>query len=477
MKYVVGIVCAVLATAPAGAQPAPPPPAPPPSGTSPADQPSWLPGVQDVNKAETAEPGKLKITMARAVEIAEHDQPTLRQARANAAAAVARVDLARVPLHPTVTLNGTVSTGSTNCNNIVTGTGAAANCGAAFGTGGFFSPSFQTGVSAAASWRIYDFGQTAANVRSAQANSDAAAAGINTSLLDLRVNVESTYLEAVARQRLVLVAQATVRSEELHYDQAKRFVAAQAQDPIAVAQAQSRLANARSALAQADSNAAVAVAQLRAAIGWLDPTRGIAVDPTWPQPSEQQPADLGALVSIARKHRPEIVQFDKLVVASEENITAAHAERRPILSAVAQTQWNPNSNNWSPDPTWTAGVTLSWLAWDGGRSAADVHIAQANMQSALAQRDELLISLTSALDAARAQILANRANVDASSQAVTAAQAALHLADARYTQGLGSQIELADAQTAVTTAEGNLVFAEWQLATAWAQLQRALGEI
>ena len=47
--------------------------------------------------------------------------------------------------------------------------------------------------------------------------------------------------------------------------------------------------------------------------------------------------------------------------------------------------------------------------------------------------------------------------MQASTEAVTAARAQLKLAEARYTQGLGSQIELADAQTAVTTAEGNLV--------------------
>jgi outer membrane protein TolC len=60
---------------------------------------------------------------------------------------------------------------------------------------------------------------------------------------------------------------------------------------------------------------------------------------------------------------------------------------------------------------------------------------------------------------------------------VQAAQAELKLANARYAQGLGSQIELADAQTAVTTAEGNLVSAEWQLADAWATLRRQLGQM
>ena len=60
--------------------------------------------------------------------------------------------------------------------------------------------------------------------------------------------------------------------------------------------------------------------------------------------------------------------------------------------------------------------------------------------------------------------------MSSSNEAVRAAQEELKLAEARYAQGLGSQIELADAETAVTTASGNLITAEWQLATAWANL-------
>jgi outer membrane protein TolC len=83
--------------------------------------------------------------------------------------------------------------------------------------------------------------------------------------------------------------------------------------------------------------------------------------------------------------------------------------------------------------------------------------------------------MTSQLDSARAQIDANRAATQASKEAVESAQAQLKLAEARYAQGLGSQIELADAQTAVTTAEGNLIQSEFALGQAWATLRRSLG--
>ena len=372
-----------------------------------------------------------------------------------------------MPLHPTVTVAGSLSAGSPtvhSCDVTMTTT-----------CGGFFDPTAGTGVSASANWKITDFGLTSANIRAAELNAEAAQSGITVSTLDVRRDVEISYLEALARRRLTLVADATVKSEEAHLDQAKRFVAAGAKDPIEVAQAQSRAANARSTLAQAQSNEAVALANLRAAIGWVDPTRAPAVDPAWPVPSEQDPQDLPVLVTAARSHRPEITQLDKQILAADASLDAAHAERRPSLAANASTQWSPGTNDWSPQPSWTAGLVLSWVLWDGGRSAADVRIARANLQSAIASRDALLVSLTSALESSRAEIVANRANVQASTEAITAAQAQLKLAEARYAQGLGSQIELADAQTAVTTASGNLITAEWQLADAWATLRRALG--
>jgi len=465
MKFGITLAAITIAAGAAAAQPAPPPT---PPATPPGEQPpQWLPGVQDLTAQETATPGKLTLTMARAVELALKQQPTVRQARASAEAANARIDSARVPLHPTVTLAASASVGSTTPHPCADDT--SKTCG------GYFDPTANTGLSANASWKITDFGLTSANVRAAEANADASQAGITVSSLDVRRDVEIAYLEALARHRLALVAEATVKSEEAHLDQAKRFVAAQAKDPIEVAQAQSRAANARSTLAQAQSNEAVALANLRAAIGWIDPTRAPAVDPSWPTPVDHDPDDLGQLVEAARTHRPEIVQLDKQIIAADASLTAAHAERRPVLAANASTQWGPSTNDWAPQPTWTAGLTLSWQLWDGGRSAADVRIANANLQITIAQRDALLVSLTSALELSRAEIVANRANVAASTEAVVAAQAQLKLADARYTQGLGSQIELADAQTAVTTASGNLISAEWQLADAWATLRRALG--
>jgi outer membrane protein len=437
-----------IAVAPAAAQPpgqTPPPPAPMPTNGS-----------------------VTTLTLARAIEIAMQQQPSLRQQQATVEAAKGRVDQARVIRKPTLTVGGSLAARSSQQGFVN---------GVADPTGGFWTPFVSSGLSASAAYRIYDFGLTKANIRAAEANADAAAATIGTTSLDVQTAVASAFLEAVARQRLIGVAEATVTSEELHLDQAKRFVQAQAKDPIEEVQAAARAATARSTLAQTQSDAAVALATLRQTMGFLDATTTIAVSLDWPIPPNTDPAMLSVLVEQARKKRPDLFALDKQIIAAEASVDAARAGSRPVLSASANVQWLPNENDWGPDPTWNAGLTLSVPIYDGGNARANTRVANANLTGVKAQRDALLVSLTSELDASRARIFANRANVTASTEAVGAARAQLKLAEARYAQGLGSQIELADAQFAVTTAEGNLISAEWQLSASWVQLRRALGEL
>lgn len=412
-----------------------------------------------------AQPQTETLTLERAVQLALQQQPNLAQTRANIEAALGRVEQAQVARRPTVNLSATLGAGSSRpC-----GAQVAQTCG------GFFEPTYQTGIGAQTSIRLFDFGQTSANIRAAELTARATGSTMATAELDVRQQVEQAFLEAVARQRLIGVAQATVTSEERHVDEAQRFVAAQAKDPIEVVQAQARLANARSALAQAQSSLAIALANLRASIGWVDPKRAPVPDANWPTPPDQEPPPLPELVERSRKQRPEITQLDLQIAAAEASVTAASRGNRPVLTANASTNWNPGTFDWSPPAQWNASLQLSWRIYDGGAARADTRIARANATSVRAQRDALLISLTSELELARAQIVANRANVQASTEAVTAARAQLNLAEARYRQGLGSQIELADAQVAVTTAEGNIIQAQWQLASAYAQLQRSLG--
>jgi outer membrane protein TolC len=113
----------------------PPPNTNPPSDTPPADNPSWLPGVIDVTGPEAEPPTNVTLTLAKAIEIALQQQPSLREARALTEAAYGRADQARVLEHPVVTLSGSIGANSSRqgvCSNVATGVIETGTCGGFF---------------------------------------------------------------------------------------------------------------------------------------------------------------------------------------------------------------------------------------------------------------------------------------------------------------------------------------------------------
>ena len=105
MKSLVSFSCVLLvASGIALAQPgvtSPPPQGPtagsgsgtaptPDAGSGSDEQPQWLPGLPNVTGEETAQAGKLIVSMKRAVELALQQHPTLRQQQAAAEAAYGR---------------------------------------------------------------------------------------------------------------------------------------------------------------------------------------------------------------------------------------------------------------------------------------------------------------------------------------------------------------------------------------------------
>ena len=79
------------------------------------------------------------------------------------------------------------------------------------------------------------------------------------------------------------------------------------------------------------------------------------------------------------------------------------------------------------------------------------------------------------VNAALLAVRAAKASQSATSEALENARLQLKLAEQRYQVGVGSSIELTDAQVALTQAAAQAVQATDNLSTARAQLVRALG--
>ena len=103
--------------------------------------------------------------------------------------------------------------------------------------------------------------------------------------------------------------------------------------------------------------------------------------------------------------------------------------------------------------------------------------AKWGLEAAKAQADTVRQQVRLDVEQARLAVRAAKAALDAAGDALVNAQELLRLAEGRYETGVGSIIELGDAQVALTAAAQQKVQAEYTVATARAQLIRAIGRV
>jgi outer membrane protein len=415
--------------------------------------------------AAPAAPARRVITLEEAVASARANEPQLRQAEANARGAEARADQQRSGLLPQIGVNGGYERSGTDRRVPVLG-GAAGETTAVLD-----SSTWSAGV--VADQTLFDAG-TLYRWRSARSSADALRSAAETTRLDVVSTVQAQYFAARARRDLVRVARETVQNDEAHLRQVQAFVDVGTQPPIALAQVRADLASARLALIRAENDYSSSRALLAQAMGLREwQTDFDVADETLP-PVAGEDGSLEPLLAEALEARPELATIAAQERASEQSRSAARAGWLPALGARA----TYNQSGPSLDETngsWSAGVSLTWNIFNGGFTSASVREADATLESLRAQEVGLRTSIRVALEQAFLAVRAAQGAVVAASEAESAAREQLRLAEGRFEAGVGSIIELGDAQVAATLAAAQRVRAEFDLSAARAALVRAVG--
>ncbi|WP_224371799.1 TolC family protein [Hyalangium versicolor] len=412
------------------------------------------------------------VTLEEALGAAQKLQPQLRQARATTEEARAMVAEARAPLFPQALLSFGYQRATANFISRPGALPQSAGGGSAseptsWKTFGFFSGN------AGVNQLLWDFNQTTGRLHAAQSQAEAQRESERAVMLQVTLLVRSVYFTARANKALVGVARETVRNLEKHLAQTEGFVTAGMAPEIDLALARSNLATGRSQLIGAENAYLNAKAQLNQAVGW-DLGLDYDVADLGLEPVEGEDAPLEALEKVALEARPELASLQRQVEARRLTVRALEGAYGPTLAGSLS--FSPGGSrldalSWNA----AAGLTLSWPIFEGGLTRAQVRAAEAVADQLSAQLDIERLQVRLDLEQARLAVRAAKASLVAQRDAVLNARERLRLAEGRYGSGVGSGIELSDAQVALSTAEAQLVQADGQLATARSQLLHALG--
>ena len=382
------------------------------------------------------------LSAEEAALLALHHQPDLAAAQAAVTAAQVAVQVARSALGPAVS----VSAGYNRTIGTSGGTGGTTTGG----TSGVFS-----GTTATATIRqlLYDYNHTRDLVRQAVARERVAQAGLTQAQSNLVLLVKLAFYNYVQNQRLVGVAEDTVRNQQAHLALAQARLKVGLGLPYDVVRAQTAVADAIFNLTQARTNAILARVTL---------TQQIGIDPRTPLVSAEEnesapPApDLNQLAQQALTRRPEIVQAQQSLQSARSGLSAAQTNNAPVVSGSAG--WTDRDTSFPPNnSSFFVGVAATWTPFDSGLTKGLVTQGQAGVQAAQAQIDSATLGVLSDVTQSYLNLKTAEQHVATSETELANAQEGLRLAQGRYKAGLGVFLEVLDAENALVTAATNRV--------------------
>ncbi|RYF94364.1 MAG: efflux transporter outer membrane subunit [Caulobacteraceae bacterium] len=294
--------------------------------------------------------------------------------------------------------------------------------------------------------------------------------------ISLIAETATAWATLAADQDLLTVSQNTLKSSEESLALTRRRQEGGAANLLEVRQAETLAEQARGDLAAAQAQ----VARDRNALTLL---AGAEV------PAELLPQ--GDLQHLAIRHdlpagvpsdvlarRPDVLAAEHNLQGMNANIGAARAAFFPriTLTASAGAASTELSGLFSGGSgAWSFAPAISLPIFDGGANAANLKVAKADRDIALAQYDRTVqVAFREVADSLAVQTTLDR-RIDAATRLLVAAQDAERLSRIRYEQGIDSYLVLLDAQRTRYSAEKALVALWLVRAQTSATLYKALG--
>lgn len=428
--------------------------------------------VQISSSKTGKEPAKEILTLEEAVRIALDNQPRIRAAQERVKAQQAVVGQAKSAYYPSITFSNAYR------SSLVSGTTSTSQD--AFD---FFSSASNV------NWTIYDFGRREGIVREAKDTLDSRRFAERTSVDDVILNVIRLYYRSIAVKALVRVREDTVKDRELLVRQAKGFFEVGTRAKIEVARAESALFAARADLIAAENGVKIVWAELGNAVGVKDfPVRPQAEDALLEKPLtllakeldiRKPEVSLAEAQKIASDSRPELKDFEAQSRAQDADIAIARAGHLPDISFFGQYGRRNTSRGGNTFPLqliWQAGITIEIPIFSGFETTYEIEKALRDYREIKAQEEETRQQIALEVERSYLNVIAATERTRATEAAVRAAKENFDLANGRYRVGVGSIIEITEAQVINTEAQTNLIQSLLDHTIAEAELARAMGQ-
>lgn len=343
---------------------------------------------------------------------------------------------------------------------------------------------------------LYAGGGVTASVKGQQLALDAAVLALKAVINDALVDVRIRFFTVLLNREKIKVQEQNIELLQRQLQDVKNRFEAGTVSNFEVLRAEVAVANAQVPLITARNDYRLAIEELRQSLGYVNTDqKNVTQVPEFLGTLDFKPASFDpqgtagstpdqtrdlvrTALNIAREQRPDLQRLTALAASAEQGVTARRAGYLPSVSAFGSYDWRraPISSTRSSLDGWTVGLQSSWDIFDGRATAGRVAQARSYLeQSKLALAEA---QLTVDVDVRRAISSYQQATelAQASQKVVEQAEEAVRLANARFSAGTATQLDVLTSQVDLTTARLNQLQAFFSYNVAVAVARRAMGQ-
>lgn len=396
----------------------------------------------------------VELTLDDSIAMALKNNPQVQVANADIMNAQGMLDQARAGGRPAVSLGHTASRGETH---------------SPFSDSTMIGNNFDTKLGVTVP--LYTGGRVEYGVDQAKIGYQSSQLGLNKTNQQLRLDTTTAYYNILQAQNMVKVSQESVDNLAAHLQnvQAQYSVGTVAKSDVLRSQVE--LANAQQNLTKAQNGYDLAVTSLENIIG-LPPGTPLTLKEELAYAPVSMTLDQA--ISTAVANRPDLKQSQLGIDAAQYGLKAAQSGNRPTVNFNAYNDWSDKDFPGFDNSAWGMSVMASWNIFDSGLTKSKVTQAQAGIDQAKAQNQ--LVRDGVVLDVQQSYLSLKEAEkrIQTSQVAVNQAQEDYSIAQVRYGAGVGTNLDVLDAQVALTQAKTNYIQALYDYNTSRAKLEKAI---
>jgi outer membrane protein len=405
-------------------------------------------------------PASATLTLAQAESIALANQPRILAAQLRSRASAQRIRAAQSGLLPTVAFNATGVT--------VADTGTSTAAGSI--TTSSLSDRFAYGGSLVQ--MVTDFGRTSALVGSERSLTEAQKDVATLTGAQIRLGVRSAYFQVMGAEAVLRAAREAQANRQLISKQIGALAQSQLRSTLDVNFAAVLESEAELAVVRAESAVQQQRSHLATSMGMSQPVTATLVEEALPTALSP---DASSFLAQALAQRADL----KATVAREDSAQRfAMAEKRlsyPTLNVIGAAGEIPYHDHTLHDDYAAIGFNLNIPILNGGLFTARRNEAQLEAHARTLDVNEIKLEVSEQVRDKWYQANEAYRSLDVSARLVAQSKEALRLAAARYEAGLGSIVELNQAQLSETSAEITAAGANYDYLTRRAELDYAAG--